>query len=300
MMRHPIISNPGNPSFDESALVGLKTPSLTKTRSQKHVDSILVLESFPDSLQFFEQEYPNQRRITSIFRVPKGLRFDQKKSQFLREEGCTAQPILVRSNDLQELVMTHHTARHCWGRVLCIGCGIGAFQQFAQSNEAVLSVMTVDDDEELVQLTRTYLPEHNIVCADPLEFLESTRDKFDCIFIHDHNRFDSFLIQRANRLAKLALGALTPSTTSRVFAWGYFEQVAKLQAQALRQTATVIAEPSVLKLDVSVDELLKESDPFTWKLLHWLKGWWLRPGSKDTIPSTESILEQATSIAFQL
>ena len=129
------------------------------------------------------------------------------------------------SDPPQERMMMHANAMHTCGSVLVGGLGLGIYPQYAANRaDGATRFTIVERSPEVVALIEPVLcaalsVEYRIVQQPIDEFLESTDEQFDTIFLDTWETLDPKRLPPINRLRDRALSRLRPGGT--VLLWGY-------------------------------------------------------------------------------
>lgn len=177
-----------------------------------------VLHHTNPVVDFFGSPMKIDGLVASAYVAVGGLvEVDEVRLQFLKRTGRAE---LLRSNDPQERMTCWNAAKRAHGRVLCIGAGIGVFQQMALATGRCTRVLTVDEHS-----TPNEIVENDVgletVTEKPEKYLAETRDRFDFVYIHPWNSPSFELLPAANALAVMAKRVLVPGFSSAVAVWAH-------------------------------------------------------------------------------
>jgi Fe-S-cluster containining protein len=207
--------------------------------------------------------------------LPDGF-FDWKKKVFQLKENPESNEshIVWMGDSLQERLMMWEAAKRCHGKVLCGGLGMGIFPQYALSLPQVESVHIVDMNEEVVSLLKDTWQNHpwsrvsdcSITHSKIEDFLNTTKEKFDTVYIDTWDALTEEYLPHINHLRELSKRVVTPG--GEILFWGYDLMV----RFCLNQVRNILNRREYfLNADPWQMKTLAGQKPFFYKLVLWFK-----------------------------
>ena len=219
----------------------------------------------------------------TLYKRNENCRFDWGTRKFTGwEEGKDDLPYTVWMSDgLQERLMMWEAAKRCRGRVLCGGLGLGIFPQMALSLPRVDAVDVVERDPEVIALISNAWKKQpwprrsdcRLLPSPIEEFLETTKEKYDTVYIDTWDAIYNEYLPHLNELTRLAKPILRPG--GEVLLWAF-----DMMVRDFLQTVTLVVERRQKYAVMNKGQMknLKLRYPLLHRLVTWL---WKHPESSD-------------------
>ncbi len=247
--------------------------TLLKARSDVHeiYDQQISGETFPE--------------FYTLYKRHPGGAFDWKNRSFLgaeKNQNTSDLPYTCWMSDgPQERLMMWEAAKRSRGRVLCGGLGLGIFPQFALSLPRVDSVHVVEMNEDIIEMSQNSWEKNHwprmtdckIIKSEIEEYLASTEEKFDTVYIDTWDAIYHEYLPHLNELTQLSRRVLRPG--GEILLWAF-----DLKVRSFLETAKELATRRDQYLKATEEQLdnIDKKFPLLFRLVGWLKR---NPGSSD-------------------
>jgi spermidine synthase len=165
----------------------------------------------------------------TLYKRKPGCQFNWENMEFTAPsgKGPELRYTVWMSDTLQERLMMWEAAKRSRGRVLCGGLGLGIFPQLALSLPTVESVLVLEMDPAVIEMIQegwsgTPWKEREkctIVQGSIEGYLESTREKFDTVYLDTWDAIYHEYLPHVNRLSGMAERVLKPG--GEVLLWAH-------------------------------------------------------------------------------
>ncbi len=178
------------------------------------------------------------------------------------------------SDGLQERLMMWEAAKRSRGRVLCGGLGLGIFPQLALSLPRVDSIDIIERDPAVIHLIERAwkkqpwprIGDCRIRLAPVEEYLETTTEKYDTVYIDTWDAIYNEYLPHLNELTRLAKPVLSPG--GEVLLWAF-----DMMVRDFLQTVQLVIERRDKYQAVAAGQLknIERQYPLLHRLVLWLK-----------------------------